>query len=61
MSTIHVISMKSWDAKEWDGKRPSEVAVRIKCEDGSSVYAWSPDGYGAYYYDTLAEVRDNHE
>ena len=60
MTTIHTTSMARWDEQEWDGARPDNVIVRIKCADGTSVYAWSPDGWGAYYYETLNEARANH-
>lgn len=67
MTKIIAMSQKRWDALEWDGKRPSDVIVRLTpaWKDVNGVeregYAWSPDGYGAYYYDSLEEARDNHE
>lgn len=30
--------------------------------DGTTIvqWAWSPDGEGVYWYDTLADLEDNH-
>ncbi len=66
MTKILVMSSKRWDELEWDGNRPSEVIVRLTpaWKDAQGVeresYAWSPDGYGAYYYDTKEEAVANH-
>jgi hypothetical protein len=67
MSKTITMNVHRWDKLEWDGKRPSEVIVRLTPVwiDANGVeragYAWSPDGYGAYYYDSLDEARANHD
>ena len=50
------MSPDTWDSLEWDGKRPAHIAVRL----ASNLWAVSPDGYGAYYFDSLEELTDNY-
>jgi hypothetical protein len=44
------------------GGRPVEQATELRNESNGKVvgYAWSPDGFGAYYYDTLDELLEQH-
>ena len=50
------MSETTWDSLEWDGKRPTDIAVRLH----SNLWAVSPDGYGAYYFDSLEELLNNY-
>jgi len=54
------MSEKTWDALEDGERRPTDVAVRVRFPNGAVLFAYSPDGYGAFYYDTLAELETNH-
>jgi len=38
----------------------SETVYAVGYPNGRSVYAWSPDGEGCYFYDTLEELRAEH-
>jgi hypothetical protein len=56
-----VMSYERWDEAELTASRPSECAVHvIDPHTGQGVFAWSPYGEGAYYYDTLADLRAEH-
>lgn len=52
--------LQRYDGKTWEelgniGKRPTDTPVKVdKC------WAISPDGYGAYYYDTLEELVNDY-
>ena len=59
MKTL-TMSDKTWDALEDGERRPTDVAVRVRFPNGAVLFAYSPDGYGAFYYDTLAELETNH-
>jgi len=39
--------------KEW-------TPYAVEHEGGTTHYAWSPDGVGVYWYDTLDELLENH-
>lgn len=54
------MSEKRWDELEWDENRPVEVPVEIHYSSGRIGYAWSPDGRGACYYETLEELQAQH-
>lgn len=34
--------------------------VDVNGKNGQTFYAWSPDGIGCFYYDTLEELRAEH-
>jgi hypothetical protein len=38
----------------------ADTPYAIKHEGGTMHYAWSPDGVGVYWYDTLNELLENH-
>ena len=52
--------VEDWEEMGDKNQRPAGVAVAVKHKDGSSIFAWSPDGRGAYYYDTYAELAYEH-
>ena len=54
------VEIRAWDALEDGGRRPCEVAVKIIYPNGGVLFAYSPDGWGAVYYDTLADLEANH-
>jgi len=54
------MASRTWDALEDGERRPCEVAVKIIYPNGAVLFAYSPDGYGAFYYDTLADLKTNH-
>jgi len=37
-----------------------EAVYEVLHEDGTTLYAWSPDGVGCYWYDSLEELLDQH-
>jgi hypothetical protein len=50
-----------FDDDEWRSRSLVACRVyRVVMRDGSVQYAWSPDGVGCYWYDTLAELREQH-
>lgn len=55
METIR-IPYKTWD-KIPDGERPIETYIIITGYKDGNGYAYSPDGYGCHYYDTLAQMK----
>ena len=53
------ISTARWDELQWEGNRPDLKEIAL-VQNGKVVgYAVSPDGYGAYYFDTLEELRES--
>lgn len=58
---VKVIHKDTWEKMSWDAKRPTDVAVRLVDSNNKTYcYAWSPDGEGAFYYETLAELQSEH-
>lgn len=46
-----------------DGETKTLQAERLYCvtdKRGEEFYAWSPDGEGCYWYDTLEEAFEQH-
>ncbi len=60
MKKLVIISNEYWDDLADRFRRPCEVPVEVNFPNGNVLYAWSPDGRGAFYYDTLAELEQNH-
>ena len=51
-STFEILRVNG-DMKEW-------TPYAVEHEGGTTHYAWSPDGVGVYWYDTLDELLENH-
>lgn len=49
------MARKTFDARREDGRL--QPFVYYKTEDG---VAWSPDGEGFFWYDTIQEARQQH-
>jgi len=58
-----ILSQREWDERTWNENRPMDVIIEIvDNRTGDTVnWAWvAPDGIGAFYYDTKAELVDQH-
>jgi hypothetical protein len=51
VATARIVDPNRWELLGNQGKRPAHIAVQV-----NDYYAVSPDGWGAYYYDTLEEL-----
>jgi hypothetical protein len=53
------MSYKTWE--ELEDNRPAGVyTIVIRGKGMRPMYTWSEDGYGSYYYDSWAELTENH-
>lgn len=60
MNRMKVMTLTQWDAIP-EGKRPIDTPVKLIDQQGCHVqWAWSPDGFGAYYYETMFDLRQEH-
>jgi regulator of RNase E activity RraB len=55
MTQIRVIDPQKWDELGNEGKRPAHKAVKV-----GEAYSVSPDGWGAYFYETLEELVEDY-
>lgn len=56
MPSIGKLTWDRWEELAWADNRPVCVPVVITHKDKVTTYAVSPDGIGAYYYDTLIDL-----
>ena len=54
------VSYKAFEKMLDENRQQSHVIYVIKYPDGDKNYAWSDDGEGFFYYDTLKELQNNH-
>lgn len=55
------IDMRVFDSRKDEGTLKVEHAYSLRDSGGNVImFAWTPDGVGAYYYDTLAELMEQH-
>lgn len=54
------VSDKSFEKMREENRQQPQVIYVIKYRDGEKNYAWSDDGEGFFFYDTLKELQENH-
>jgi len=52
---VKQMTVEQWEKLD-DGKRPAHIAVQL----GDNLWAVSPDGYGAIFYDSLSELEEDY-
>lgn len=55
--TVIQISLEAWDRLAETEDRPFDRIVYIAGADPSECWAWSPDGRGATYFSSLADLK----
>lgn len=59
MAPIKVMDAARFDQMRLAGRMESERFYIVQDRDSAQV-AWSPDGVGCYWYETLAEAMESH-
>lgn len=60
---INFMTEKRFEERKATESLPANEILKVVDVDGKNgqtFYAWSPDGIGCFYYDTLEELRAEH-
>lgn len=60
---LTAITEKAFEAIRENNRLQAEKAYKVFSKNYATghLYAWSPDGIGCYWYDTLTELKAQHE